>query len=353
MYPPEYHAAIIGCGRKGSTIDSEDRWLINYDLLPCSHAAAYRVHPQTLLTAGASGSEKSAEDVRERWGVERVYMDYLEMLEKEKPDIVSVTTHAHLHAEVTVAAASSGVKAILVEKAMATSIAEAEAMIATCREKNVKLLVNHPRRFHGTFHQMKRHLQEGHIGELQMVVVMGYGKLMHNGSHVFDFLRDFCGEVDWVTGELIETDDPDDPDGRAMVKMKSGVTAFVDFASGQPFEFILFGSEGRMVVDQFTDGVTLVNYEPENPEETGPWFRYRPKREVRRHYFNKQPMKPPMLGAVTELVATIASDRDPVSTGEDGLRCIEVGIAIHLSARNGSLPVTLPLTDKKYQVISR
>lgn len=353
MNPPEYRAAIIGCGRKGSTIDTEDRWLINYDILPCSHAATYRAHPQTLLIAGASCSTKSTEDFRERWGVERVYTDYLDMLEKEKPDIVSVTTHAHLHAEMTVAAATSGVKAVLVEKAMATNIAEAEAMITACGENNVKLLVNHPRRFHGTFHQMKRLLQEGHIGELQMVVVMGYGKLMHNGSHVFDFLRDFCGEVDWVTGELVATDDLNDPDGRAMVKLKSGVTAFVDFASGQPFEFILFGSEGRMVVDQFTDGVTLVKYEPENPGETGPWFRYRPKREVRRHYFNKQPMRPPMLGAVEELVAAIADDRDPVSNGDDGLRCIEVGIAIHHSARNGSSPVSLPLKDKKYQVISR
>lgn len=353
MSLPSYRAAIIGCGRKGSTIDSEDRWLVNYDLVPCSHASAYCAHPRTDLIAGASGSEKSADDFRQRWQVPRVYTNYLEMLDKERPDLVSVATHAPLHAPITIAAAQSGVKGVLVEKAMATSVEEAEAMIAACQENRVRLLVNHPRRFHATFHRARQFLQEGKIGDLRMLAVTGYGKLMHNGSHAFDLLRDFCGEVAWVTGDLKQTDDPGDPDGRAMIKMQNGVTAFLDFASGQPFEFIFFGTEGRMVIDQFRDGVTLVNYEPENPDEVGPWFRYRPKREARRHYFNKQPMQPPMLRAVEELVTALDDGREPVSNGEDGLRCIETGIAAHLSALNGSASVHLPITDKRFQVISR
>jgi predicted dehydrogenase len=300
-----------------------------------------------------SRTAESAEQFRQRWGVERVYTDYRQMLETETPDIVSVTTHAPLHAEITVAAAEAGVKGIIVEKAMTTSIASAKQMIHACRSNNVKLLVNHPRRFHPTFERAKHLLQQGTIGEVQMALVMGYGKLMHNGSHVFDLLRAFFGEVDWVTGELVIKDDSNDPDGRGLIKMKNGLTAFLDFASGQPFEFIFFGAEGRLVIDQFRDGVSLINYEPENPAERSPWFRYKPQREVRRHFFNPQPITPPMLRAVEELLQAIEGNREPISNGEDGLRALEVGIALHLSARRGSSPVELPVREVDYEVLSR
>jgi len=359
MNQKSYRAAIIGCGRKGSTIDMEKRWLVNYDVLPCSHASAYCAHPRIGLVAGVCRTAQSADSFRQRWGVENAYTNYQQMLEVEKPDIVSVTTHAPLHAEITIAAAEAGVKGIIVEKAMATSIDEAERMIDACRSNGAELLVNHPRRFHASFDRAKTLLEQGSIGAVQMAVVTGYGKLMHNGSHVFDLLRNFFGEVDWVCGELVpygscdETDDPDDPDGRGTVKMKNGVTTFIDFASGQPFEFIFIGAEGRLVIDQFRDGVALINHEPENPAEIRPWFRYKPKREVTRHFFNEQPVKPPMLRAVEEIVQAVDEGREPLSNGEDGLRCIEVGIALHLSAARDSSSVQLPVDEVYFDVVSR
>ena len=130
-------------------------------------------------------------------------------------------------------------------------------MIAACEKSNTKLLINHPRRFHPVFQMAKELINEGAIGEIKMVECFGYGKLMHNGSHAFDVLADFFGPAQWVQGELIETDDKADPDGRGFVKMQNGVTALVDFASIQPFTFTFRGDGGALTIDQFEEGLEV------------------------------------------------------------------------------------------------
>jgi len=74
---------------------------------------------------------------------------------------------------------------------------------------------------------------------------------------------------------------------------------------------------------------------------------------VTRHFFNEQPVKPPMLRAVEEIVQAVDEGREPLSNGEDGLRCIEVGIALHLSAARDSSSVQLPVDEVYFDVVSR
>src|SRR5215210_9259212 len=94
---------IIGAGRKGMTIDDETRWLLNYDELPCSHASAFAAVPDTEVVAVANVGEDALQDYSRRYGEVRTYNDASAMLESEELDIVSVATHAHLHAEYTIA----------------------------------------------------------------------------------------------------------------------------------------------------------------------------------------------------------------------------------------------------------
>ena len=136
-------------------------------------------------------------------------------------------------------AAEAGVKGILCEKAMATSLQECDAMIAACQRHEVKLLVNHPRRFHAVFEIAKQQIQAGAIGEVKLAQCLGYGKLMHNGSHTFDVLRDFFGDAAWIQGELVATDDLADPDGtwpRADAERRGGLCGF-RFNSAVQFHF--------------------------------------------------------------------------------------------------------------------
>jgi Oxidoreductase family, NAD-binding Rossmann fold len=88
-----YRAAIIGLGRMGSTFDDEkgrfSRWQA-----PHAHAACYRAVAGVELLAGADPHPSQREAFGQKWGIgaEHLYADYREMLEREQPDIVSVTT---------------------------------------------------------------------------------------------------------------------------------------------------------------------------------------------------------------------------------------------------------------------
>jgi len=348
-----FKVGLIGAGRKALTVDDETRWLLNYDELPCTHAASYAAIPDTEVVALANPGEDAAQYFAERYGKVNSYRDAREMLEREQLDIVSIATHTHLHADLTLAAAQAGVKAVLVEKAMATSLGECDAMIEACAQNNVKLLVNHPRRFHAVFQEAKAQIQSGAIGEVKLAQCLGYGKFMHNGTHTFDVLYEFFGDAEWVQGELIATDDLADPDGRGLVKMKNGVTAFVDFASAQPFSFTFSGSDGQIVIDQWEEGLELTNYELQDQRPGRPWFSYSPKRAVRRRFHAPQCYLPPMQAAVAELVAAIKEDRTPNSSGADGRAAMEMGIAMHVSAEQDGARVRLPLADKNRRVVSR
>lgn len=347
------NVGLIGVGRKALTIDDETRWLLNYDYLPCSHAAAYAACSKTQVVAIANPGLDALAAYQDRFGAVRVYTDAREMLQEEKLDIVSIATHAHLHAELTILAAQSGIKGVLCEKAMATSLAECDAMTSACAQSNTKLLINHPRRFHPVFEMAKQLIQDGAIGRVAMAECYGYGKLMHNGSHAFDVLTDFFGPAAWVQGELIETNDKADPDGRGLVKMRSGVTGFVDFASAQPFKFAFKGSEGEIVIDQFEEGLELINYELQDQRPGRPWFSYSPKRAVRRRFHAPQSFVLPMQAAVEELAAAIRENRAPRSSGKDNRAAIEMGIALHASAEQGGIRVELPFTELEKRVVSR
>jgi UDP-N-acetyl-2-amino-2-deoxyglucuronate dehydrogenase len=77
-----------------------------------------------------------------------------------------------MKAEVTIAAAEAGVRAIVVEKARATSMAEADAMIDACKNNGVFLAVNHPFRFSPIVRHTKA-LIKVHLRDLLHLLYLG------------------------------------------------------------------------------------------------------------------------------------------------------------------------------------
>ena len=101
--PRTYRACLIGCGRMGATIDDEvegrpDRHLWQ----PFSHAAAAVACDRTDLVAVSDVVAEKAESIRQRYGAERAYTDYRQMIEEEQPDIVCIATRPGPHADITV-----------------------------------------------------------------------------------------------------------------------------------------------------------------------------------------------------------------------------------------------------------
>jgi predicted dehydrogenase len=73
----------------------------------------------------------------DRFGVTNTYLDYREMIEKEKPDIVSVTTPSFARAEPIIFAAEHGVRGIYAEKGLCASLEEADRITQAIKDNGV------------------------------------------------------------------------------------------------------------------------------------------------------------------------------------------------------------------------
>jgi predicted dehydrogenase len=131
------------------------------------------------------------------------YHSYHEMLAAEKPEIVSITTWPHLHAEMAVAAAEAGAKAIHCEKPMATTWADAKRMKAAADANGAKLTLNHQRRHLKLFQAVRQAVRDGAIGDLVMVEVK-VGDMFDWGTHWLDkmFLYNEETPAEWVMGQI-------------------------------------------------------------------------------------------------------------------------------------------------------
>ena len=144
-----YRAAIIGLGRMGSTFDDEITRGGSLYLHYC-HAPAYTHSQRVELVAGADIHDEQRSIFGERWGLtdDHLYSDFEEMLDREKPDIVSICTTARVRPDIVQRVAKAGVKAIWAEKPLAVSLSEADAIVR----------VAHPHTGDGTDHNRRHHL---------------------------------------------------------------------------------------------------------------------------------------------------------------------------------------------------
>lgn len=120
------------------------------------------------LVAVADVREDVVREVAQRYGAEAAYTDYRQLLDRKDIDIVDICTPEFLHREQVTAAAAAG-KHILVEKPMASSVADCDAMIEAAKQYGVKLMVGHSRRFTRRYRLIREAIERGEIGEVRLV----------------------------------------------------------------------------------------------------------------------------------------------------------------------------------------
>lgn len=236
-----YRSALIGCGRIGAFIDNESHQTFAY-----SHAAAYEACNRTTLIACSDPRTEVMARAGERYGVPSAhqYTDYREMLDSERPDIVSVCTQPEQRAEIVIHAAESGVRAIYAEKAMAASLSEANAMVSAVEKNSVAFNMGTNRRWEEGYRMMRSLINEQRYGGLRSLTVhCGYG-LFNMGSHALDLLLWLASDtpVSWVQFHLSHDADQiegtrllADPSGGGRLQFENGVRGFL-LDSGRPFE---------------------------------------------------------------------------------------------------------------------
>ena len=245
-----YRAAVVGCSRIGGFIDNES--VGSPSRLPASHAAAYEAHERVDLVACSDLREDVMEKFGERYGVpkERQYTDYKAMVAQEGLDIVSVATQPEPRAEITVWLANNGVRAIYAEKAMAASMAEADAMVEACEANGVVFNLGTNRRWSPRYDAMKAMIDGGELGRLTTLISYSFGTLFNTSSHWIDLLLRLNSDhrALWVQGSLLDDDIiegtrlKEDPRAQGIIEFENGVTAYcLQTGRGSEHEAVLEG----------------------------------------------------------------------------------------------------------------
>lgn len=106
----------------------------------------------------------------------KIYSDYKEMLDKEELDIVEILLAHHLHSEAVIYAAKKGIRGISVQKPMALSLGEADAMIKACNDSGSILSIYENFVFAPHIIRAKELIDQDYIGDLSSIrikVAMG------------------------------------------------------------------------------------------------------------------------------------------------------------------------------------
>ena len=373
-----YRAGAIGRTGKGDYGHGLD---VAFQIPPNSIEGLSDVQIVSIADSDPDGLRAAGE----RIGVEKLYLDYREMMEKENLDLVSVGPRwIDCHAEMVIACANAGVKGILCEKPFARTLAEADAMMETCDRNGVKVAVAHRRACAHEQHA-KKLVDEGVIGEVQ--VLRGHGKadrragamdLMVLGTHMLDSMRYFAGaDVAWAHGhvtqdgrEVTPTDIREGDEGVGLTSwqrfgayyvFKNGITAHYESYQGKPsgnhsssrwFGFEVHGTRGNYLAAKLPQrGDVSLSSRLWIPGE-GEWERIlleewekRPDGTSRSgqeqmHLSNKMIVK--------ELLQAIEEDRDvvAVSSGADARAALEMIMAVHESQRLKTR-VSFPLKNRE------
>lgn len=210
MTAKNYRVAIIGSGRMGGLI--EDEIAAGSFSKPYGHFPAYAAIAETEVVAVANRGAERLQRFANRFNVTNTYLDYREMIEKEKPDIVSVTTPSFARAEPIIFAAEHGVAGIYAEKGLCASLAEADQIVAACKANKVAFNWGAMRRHHDGYKKLQAAIARGDIGEPRFATMYFYTDLIKHHPHTLDLVSMLLGDPQplWVEGALIEAGDPAD-----------------------------------------------------------------------------------------------------------------------------------------------
>lgn len=347
--------AIVGCGKVGQI-----------------HLKALTTLPESEFVAACDDHAERALAVAAPHGA-RAFTDVATMLREARPEVVCVCTPHPVHAGPTVLALESGAH-VLVEKPLAASLADCDAMLAAARSTGVKLGVISQRRWCEPVRRMKAAIDAGKVGRPALGVVTmlnwrdeayyrsdpwrgrwdteGGGVLVNQAPHQIDLILWMMGdEVEEVSGYWANVNHPTvevEDTALAILKFRSGgLASFVASVSQKPGLFTkvhVHGTLGASVgveTDRgasFVAGVSEIEEPPLNdlwniPGETGALAGF--EREDRAAFKAVDATTYYHALQIADFLLAVRDERTPAVTGDDGRRVVEIFSAIYKSQREG------------------
>jgi len=138
---------------------------------------------KSVRVAAVADISKKALKFAQKLGVKQLFTDYHKLLDQPDIDAVIISLPTHLHAPCAISAAEKG-KHIFLEKPLARNPKEGKKIISAARKHDVKLMVGYPFRFHPGFEKLKRKIESGTLGEIQIAhaVNIGAGPFFHRAE---------------------------------------------------------------------------------------------------------------------------------------------------------------------------
>ncbi|MEC8893417.1 MAG: Gfo/Idh/MocA family oxidoreductase, partial [Candidatus Poribacteria bacterium] len=195
--PETYKVAVIGStgrGGYGHGLDKVFKDLDNIKLVAVADG-----DPEGLIKAG------------NRLNVSNLYGDYRQMLEVEKPDLVSIAPGWVSERVPMIEAAASVGSHIYCEKPVAGSLIEIDAIVNACSRGNIKMAIAHQWRAMPSIRQAIRDVVSGKFGKLLRIWTRpkddsrgGGEELLLHGTHLFDLMMAFSNTPRWVSAHILQ-----------------------------------------------------------------------------------------------------------------------------------------------------
>ncbi len=246
-----------------------------------NHLKAYAGVPGCQVIGVCDLNADLARQRAEEFGIPFWTTDYRKLLGRPGLQAVSVVTPDFAHYELALAAVQAG-KHLLVEKPLTTSVEQAEHLALAAVQAGVVLMVDFHNRWNPAFAEVRRAVEQGEVGEVQMVSLLLNDTLWvptemlswAGRSTVAWFLASHLADLArWLTGREVErvyavarsrvlsARGLDTPDFfQSLLEMQGGAVVHLEncwiMANSQPnlfdLKMELFGSEGSLYVDMAT-----------------------------------------------------------------------------------------------------
>jgi predicted dehydrogenase len=323
-----------------------------------------------LADPDAAGRAKTAAKIK----APRSYADYRELLDKEKPDLVSIAMrHASQHHAIALAVLRAGAH-FYCEKPFVTSPAEADELLAEASKRGRRIAVSHTLRMLPVLVRFKQAVAEGLLGDL--VEARACGKqdtraggedMMVLGTHLFDLLRMFLGDPLSCTARVLWQGRDITRDDRRLVKDNVGPVAgdqvFAQFAFPSGVNATFTSAEKLRETTGFwgiefhgSKGAARINCDV-SPNvfvrRAGAW-KSEGRTEQWEPFEAAGTKSPPSLNPapVTDWLDAIANNREPVCSGRNGAWAVEMVMAVYRAALSGAR-VKFPLAERGHPLAAR
>lgn len=334
---------IIGCG----------------NIAQVRHIPEYQANPYCELAAFYNHGREKAELMAQQYG--GICCNNIEELLNTRLDAVSICTSNNSHAELAIRALEAGCH-VLCEKPMAVTMDECRDMVEAAKKNHRKLMIANNQRFTSVHQEAKELIRSGVVGKILSFETKfihrgpdmwtgssnpwfydkrkaGMGALGDLGVHKIDVLHHILGEPIVAVQAVLKTLDKRYPDG-SLIDVEDNAWCIMETASGITGSlyagWTCYADERNSLVIYGTGGILRCYDDPQYALviERGEDIGYCDLGAMQ----NNDDQKAGFVentGVINEFVDSIMEDREPVSSGKDGLSTMQVLFAALESGKSG------------------